>query len=158
MRLEPTGMELMLSKSGAPFPPHEDTRKSLQPERGPPPPPTQPHWCPHLRHPTSRTVRSRFCDLQFLLFVVQSLNRLQLFATLWTAEHQSSLSFTIFWSFLKFMSIESVMLSNHLILCHPFSSCLQYGWQCILLYHPQGLRQAPSALLKTHVYPVLGTV
>lgn len=29
MRLEPTGMELMLSKSGAPFPPHEDTRKSL---------------------------------------------------------------------------------------------------------------------------------
>ena len=36
MRLEPTGMELMPPKSGAPFPPHEDTRKSLQPERGPP--------------------------------------------------------------------------------------------------------------------------
>ena len=35
--------------------------------------------------------------------------------------HQASLSFTIFWSLLKFMSIESVMLSNHLILCYLFS-------------------------------------
>ena len=33
--------------------------------------------------------------------------------------HQASLSFTVFWSLLKFMSIESVILSNHLILCHP---------------------------------------
>ena len=32
---------------------------------------------------------------------------------------QAPLSFPIFWSLLKFMSIESVMLSNHLILCHP---------------------------------------
>ena len=39
--------------------------------------------------------------------------------TLWTAAHQASLSFTIFWSLLKLMSIESVMPSNHLILCHP---------------------------------------
>ena len=36
----------------------------------------------------------------------------------WTAVHQDSLSFTIFWSLLKLMSIESVMLFNHLILCH----------------------------------------
>ena len=35
----------------------------------------------------------------------------------WTAAHQDSLSFTTSWSLLKFMSIESVMLSNHLILC-----------------------------------------
>ena len=36
----------------------------------------------------------------------------------WTAVYQDSLSFTIFWSLLKLMSIESVMLFNHLILCH----------------------------------------
>ena len=36
-----------------------------------------------------------------------------------SAAHQASLSFTISWSFLKLMSIESVMPSNHLILCHP---------------------------------------
>ena len=43
--------------------------------------------------------------------------------TLWkpmTATHQASLSFTIFQSLLKFMSIELMMPSNHLILCHPF--------------------------------------
>ena len=37
----------------------------------------------------------------------------------WTAAHQASLSFTISWSLLKFISIESVMPSNHLILCRP---------------------------------------
>ena len=41
------------------------------------------------------------------------------FSTPWTAACQGSLSFTISWSLLKFMSIELVMLSNHLILCHP---------------------------------------
>ena len=39
--------------------------------------------------------------------------------TPWTGACQASLSFTISWSFLKCMSIESVMPSNHLILCHP---------------------------------------
>ena len=39
--------------------------------------------------------------------------------TPWTAAHQASLSITISWSLLQFMSIESVMLSNHLILCCP---------------------------------------
>ena len=53
--------------------------------------------------------------------VVQLLSRVELFATPWTAACRASLSFTIFWSLLKFMSIESVMLFNHLILCHsPF--------------------------------------
>ena len=37
----------------------------------------------------------------------------------WTAARQVSLSFTIFWSLLKLMTIESVMPSNHLILCRP---------------------------------------
>ena len=48
---------------------------------------------------------------------VQSLSLVQLFATPWTAAHQASLSITNFQSLLKFMSIESVMPSNRLILC-----------------------------------------
>ena len=51
--------------------------------------------------------------------VVPLLNCVQLFVTPWTAAHQASLSFTISQSLLKFMSIESPMLSNHLILCWP---------------------------------------
>ena len=43
----------------------------------------------------------------------------QLFVTTWTAAHQASLSFTISRRLLKLTSIESVMPSNHLILCHP---------------------------------------
>ena len=49
--------------------------------------------------------------------VVQSLSRVLLFATPWAAEHQASLSFTIFQSLLKLMPMESVLPSNHLILC-----------------------------------------
>ena len=50
---------------------------------------------------------------------VQSLNCFWLFATPWTAARQASLSITNSWSLLKLMSIESVMPSNHLILCRP---------------------------------------
>ena len=50
---------------------------------------------------------------------VQSLSRLWLFATSWTVARQASLSITNSQSLLKFMSIESVMPSNYLILCHP---------------------------------------
>ena len=60
-----------------------------------------------------------------LISSVQSLSHVKLFATPWTAAHQVSLSITNSWSLLKLMSIESVMPSNHLILCHPLSSCLQ---------------------------------
>ena len=51
--------------------------------------------------------------------LVQSLSHVWLFATPWTAAWQASLFITNFWSLLKLMSIESVMPSNHLILCHP---------------------------------------
>ena len=57
--------------------------------------------------------------------VVQLLSCVQLFATPWTVAHQTPLSFTISWNLLKFMSIELVMLSSHLILCRPLSFCLQ---------------------------------
>ena len=53
------------------------------------------------------------------MVVVPSLSHVQLFVTPWTAALQASLSFAIFWSLLKLMSIESVMPSNHLILCCP---------------------------------------
>ena len=50
---------------------------------------------------------------------VQSLSRVWLFVTPWTAALQASLSFTVSQTLPKLMSIESVMPSNHLILCHP---------------------------------------
>ena len=69
---------------------------------------------------------SSFCSLSVLYmgvcicsFVLQSLSHLQLFATPWTAAHRARLSFTISQSLHKFMSIESVMLSKHLVLRHP---------------------------------------
>ena len=54
--------------------------------------------------------------------VAQSCPTLCDFATPWTATHEASLCITMSWSLLKFMSIESVMPSNCLILCRP---CLQ---------------------------------
>ena len=50
---------------------------------------------------------------------IQSLSCVRLFVTPWTAAHQASLSITNSQSLLKLMSIESVMPSNHLILCRP---------------------------------------
>ena len=55
----------------------------------------------------------------FLFSTVQSLSHVQLFATLWTAASQASLSVTNSWSSFKLMSIQSMMPSNHLILCRP---------------------------------------
>ena len=51
--------------------------------------------------------------------LVQSLSHVRLFATLWTTAHQASLSITSSWSPPKPTSIESVMPSNHLVLCRP---------------------------------------
>ena len=56
---------------------------------------------------------------------VQSLSHIRFFVTPWTAACQAFLSVTNSWCLLKLMSIQSVMPSNHLILCRPFSSCLQ---------------------------------
>ena len=54
-----------------------------------------------------------------LISSVQWISHVRLFVTPWTAAHQASLSITKSWSLLKLMSIESVMPSNHLILCRP---------------------------------------
>ena len=56
----------------------------------------------------------------YAVAVVQSLSCVWLRATPWTAAHHFLLSSTVSQSLLKFMSTELVMLSNHLILCHPF--------------------------------------
>ena len=50
---------------------------------------------------------------------VQLLSHVRLFVTPWTAAHRASLSITNSWSLLKLMAIQSVMPSNHLILCRP---------------------------------------
>ena len=60
-----------------------------------------------------------------IVVVVQSLSRVQLFVTPRTETRQASLCITNSRSLLLLMSIESVMPSNHLILCRPFSSCPQ---------------------------------
>ena len=65
-----------------------------------------------------------FCKIPCFIFIplsqsVQSLSRVQLFATPWTAACQASLSIANSWSLLRLMSIETAMPSNHLILCHP---------------------------------------
>ena len=56
---------------------------------------------------------------RIFFLVVQSLSHVWLFATPWTAAYQAPLSSTISWSLLKLMSIQSLMPSNHLILCRP---------------------------------------
>ena len=59
------------------------------------------------------------CQASLSFGSVQLHSCIQLFATPWTAAHQASLSITNSWSLLRLMSIKLVMLSKHLILCHP---------------------------------------
>ena len=56
--------------------------------------------------------------MPLIVVVIQSLGCVRLFASPWTTACQASLSSTISRNLLKFMSIESMVLSNHLILCH----------------------------------------
>ena len=71
---------------------------------------------------TEDVVRRTYCVSEgiciLVVVVVQSLSHVWLFVTPWTTAHQASLSSTDSWSLLKFTSIELVMLSNHLIVCH----------------------------------------
>ena len=79
-------------------------------------------WCKELTHLKRPWYSIRFSSMEINGdhdSSVQSLSCVWLFATPWTAAHQASLSITNSRSLLKCMSIESVMPSNHLILCHP---------------------------------------
>ena len=85
--------------------------------------------------------------------VFQSLSHVRLFVIPWTAACQASLSFIISWSLLRLMSIESVMPSNHLILCRPFSSCCQsfptpgsFPMSQLFASGYQSIRASPSIL------------
>ena len=67
------------------------------------------------------------CTLNLSSFsLLQSLSCARLFATQRTAAHKASLTIINYWSLLKLMSIELVISSNHLILCCPLSSWLQF--------------------------------
>ena len=91
-------------------------------------------------HPPEARGGLALCHSHLLRFSsVQSLSRVRLFVTPWTAALQVSLSNTNSWSLLKLMSIESVMPSNHLILCRPllllpsiFSSVRVFSSQSVL--------------------------
>ena len=74
-------------------------------------------WCKYLGFGSGLETEKLWGLLH--LFFVQSLSHVRLFVTPWTAARQASMSITNSWSLPKLMSIESVMPSNHLILCHP---------------------------------------
>ena len=75
---------------------------------------------PTLQEPKAlEDLSSIFQKVVCYLQSVQSLSRVRLFVTPWTAAGQASLPITNSWTLLKLMSIESVMPSNHLILCCP---------------------------------------
>ena len=83
---------------------------------------------------------------------VQLFNHVRLFATPWTAARQASLSITNSQSVLKLMSIESVIASNHLILCHPllllpsiFPSTRVYSSESVLRIRWPSIRVSASA-------------
>ena len=75
----------------------------------------------------AKLVKLGFHKFSLSVSSVQSLSRVQLFATPWTAARQVFLSITNSRSSLKLMSIESMMPSNHLILCRPLQSCPASG-------------------------------
>ena len=113
-----TTITVLLSAASSPSPP------------SPPPPSPRDHphhqthsHCPHHHHRhhhhriTSPSPPSSPPSVQFSS--VQSLSHVRFFAAPWTAARQASLSITSSQSLLRFMSIESVMPSSHLIFCHP---------------------------------------
>ena len=75
--------------------------------------------CHPLPHITCGPCYMTFTPVSLMFISVQSLSHVRLFATPWTAASQASLSITNSWSLFKLMSIESVMPTNHLLLCRP---------------------------------------
>ena len=73
----------------------------------------------HHKQSCNNHICSCSCVYLFDFVVIQSISRIWLFVTPWTTACQASLSFTISWSLFKFMSIKSMMLFNHFVLCRP---------------------------------------
>ena len=93
---------------------------------------------------------------------VQSLRRVRLFATPWTAAYQASLSITNSQSLLKLLSIEAMMPSNHLTLCHPllllpsiFSSIRVFFNESILRIRWPNSRSFSFSISPSNEYPRL---
>ena len=91
-------------------------------------------------------------DLSLLLLLLSRFSCVWLFATPWTAALQASLSITNSWSLLKLMSIESVIPSNHLILCCPllllrsiFPSIRVFSNESVICIRSQSLEASASA-------------
>ena len=78
-----------------------------------------------LLHSSAKFITLWLGLFNFQFSSVQSLSRVWLFVTPWTAAHQASLSIANSWSLPKLVSIESVMPSHHLILCRPLFLRLQ---------------------------------
>ena len=101
-------------------------------------------WCPMWLYLETGSLR------RFWLF---SLSRVCLFATPWTAARQTSLSSTVSQSLPRFVSIESVILSNHLILCHPllllpsvFPSIMSFPVRQLFTSGSRSIGASPSVL------------
>ena len=75
--------------------------------------------CTNIYTPSTGRYLCGLPNGHLIVVAVQSLSRVRISMTLWTVAPQASLSFSISLSLLKFTSIELVMPSNHLILCHP---------------------------------------
>ena len=102
---------------------------------------------------TVATISQCICILYHHTVVpVQLLSHVQLFVTPWTAARQAPLSFIISQNLLKFMSIESMMLSNHLILCHSlllpsiFPTSGSFPMSQLFASCGQGIQASTSAL------------
>ena len=114
------------------------------------------------RHENFRHWQLNLIRVQFSSF--QSLIRVPLFVTPWITARQASLSITNSQSLLRLMSIESVMPSNHLILCRPFSSCPQSlpAWESfpmsqLFTWGGQSIRVSASVLpMNTQDWSPLG--
>ena len=92
------------------------------------------------------------CFWQYLLLLLFSCSVVSDSSTPWTTAGQASLSFIIDWSLLTLMSAESVMPSNHLILCHPllllpsiFPSIRVFSSESLFTSSGQSIRASASA-------------
>ena len=102
--------------------------------------------------------------LRYAVVVVQLLSQVRLLATPWTTARQAFLPLTISWTLPEFISIELVMPSNHLILCFPFSFCLQslpaagYIPGYIICKNSPSWRLKISAFYRSYVIPRFITI
>ena len=106
--------------------------------------------CRLLQFPVGSSLRGKL--LTWPLVIVQPLSCVRLFAIPRTVVHQAPLFSTVSQSLLRFTSTDSVMLSNHLILCHPFSFCLSsfpalgsFPVSCLFTSGGQSIRASASA-------------